>query len=397
MGWWVRGWHGRCRLGRARRLRQDGGLLIGAGSGRELDKCLWLSRAGWVPVVQETRAGVVSRTGPTVVSSLVVEVMSIMGVVVLFRAGELEGTLAGVMERIEGSMEGSTSASVVNRGWWGRVDGGEGFERLVEAVVEQPSGAGEEQAGARLHQPCCRLPAELLLSGQPALSLQRNSSEGWRRFSWSPHLILPMRKGNSIHESHTGSVTLTSLNKKFNEKRPLSYDSYSLSPGWFGIICGCFPHFLCFLKIWSENLHLPSDWFCIFANILGAADCSYIPISKHLVQIHSHSSAQSCITLLTSKCKLPPSDCRGLLVRETTCLCCRIVWWDVSGSRSWWRWLMTPLAYPQTRHKRSYYHLHLHNWSSDSQVDVPWYCVLRSCNSSADTLEDHMLTLFYLI
>lgn len=68
-------------------------------------------------MVQETRAGVVSRTGPTVVSSLVVEVMSIMGVVVLFRAGELEGTLAGVMERIEGSMEGSTSASVVNRGW----------------------------------------------------------------------------------------------------------------------------------------------------------------------------------------------------------------------------------------------------------------------------------------
>lgn len=49
--------------------------------------------------------------------------------------------------------------------------------------MEQPSGAGEEQAGARLHQPCCGLPVELLLSGWPALSLQRYSSEGWRRFS----------------------------------------------------------------------------------------------------------------------------------------------------------------------------------------------------------------------
>lgn len=69
-----------------------------------------------------------------------------------FGVGELEGTVAGVMEGVEGSVV--TGASVVCRGLGGLVDGGEGFEGLVEAILEQTGGAGEEQAGTGLHKPC---------------------------------------------------------------------------------------------------------------------------------------------------------------------------------------------------------------------------------------------------
>lgn len=47
---------------------------------------------------------------------MVVEVMSEVGVVVVFRVSELEGTLAGVMDCIERSVVTGTSASVVGRG-----------------------------------------------------------------------------------------------------------------------------------------------------------------------------------------------------------------------------------------------------------------------------------------
>lgn len=57
-------------------------------------------------MVQEAWAGVVSGTGPAVVSSMVVEMMSKMWVDVLFRVRQLEGTLASVMECIEGIVMG---------------------------------------------------------------------------------------------------------------------------------------------------------------------------------------------------------------------------------------------------------------------------------------------------
>lgn len=205
-GWWIRGRHGRRCFGRGRRLWQDGRLLIGARSGRELDRCFWLNRAGRVPMVQEAWAGVVSGTGPTVVSSMVVEMMSKMWVDVLFRLRQLEGTLASVMECIEGRTMGW--------GWWWLVDSGERFERLVKAVLEQPGGASEEQAGARLHQACWRLPIELLLSGPPALTLER--SPGRWRFTWSLHFILSMKRPQqyTVHESHmNGTVPLSEPNK----------------------------------------------------------------------------------------------------------------------------------------------------------------------------------------
>lgn len=193
--WWVRGWHGRCCFGRGRRLWQDGGLLIGAGSGWELQRCFLLSGAGRVPMVQEAWAGVVSWTGPAVVNgSMVVEVMGRMGVVVLFGVWELEGTLAGVMERIEGSVVSGTSASVVDGGWQGLVDAGEGFERFVEAILEQSGGASEVQAGARLHESSRRFAVRILLSGWPGLSLKRSSPTGWRRFNRSLHFVLQREK-----------------------------------------------------------------------------------------------------------------------------------------------------------------------------------------------------------
>ncbi len=68
-------------------------------------------------MVQKAWAGVVPGTGAAVVSSMVVEVMSKVRVGLLFRVGELEGTLAGVMERIERSVVAGTCASVVGRGW----------------------------------------------------------------------------------------------------------------------------------------------------------------------------------------------------------------------------------------------------------------------------------------
>lgn len=67
--------------------------------------------------MQKARAGVVSRTGPAVVGSMGVEVLGEVGVVVVFRVRELEGTLAGVMECIEGSVVAGSRAGVVDRGW----------------------------------------------------------------------------------------------------------------------------------------------------------------------------------------------------------------------------------------------------------------------------------------
>lgn len=64
-------------------------------------------------MVQEAWAGVVSRTGPAVVSCMVVTIISKMGVDVLSRLREPGGALAGVMECIEGSVVASTSEGVV--------------------------------------------------------------------------------------------------------------------------------------------------------------------------------------------------------------------------------------------------------------------------------------------
>lgn len=121
----MRGHHGGSRLGRGRGLGQDGGFLVGAGSGSYPDGALWFSR---VPVVQEARAGVVSRAGPAVGGGVVVEVMRERGVVEVFGVRELEGALTGVMEMVgQGGVVAGTGTGVVGGGWGGLVDGGEGF------------------------------------------------------------------------------------------------------------------------------------------------------------------------------------------------------------------------------------------------------------------------------
>lgn len=67
-------------------------------------------------MMQEARAGVVSRTWPTEVGSMVVELLRKMGVGVFFRVRKLKGTLAGVMKCVEGSVVAGTSAGLVGRG-----------------------------------------------------------------------------------------------------------------------------------------------------------------------------------------------------------------------------------------------------------------------------------------
>lgn len=64
-------------------------------------------------MVQEARASVVSRTWPTEVGSMGVELLRKMGVGVLFRVRKLKGGVAGVMKCVEGSVVAGTGAGLV--------------------------------------------------------------------------------------------------------------------------------------------------------------------------------------------------------------------------------------------------------------------------------------------
>lgn len=59
---------------------------------------------------------------------MMVDVMRELGVIAVFRVGELEGALTGVMQCIEGNVVPGTSTDVVGRGLGGLLGSGEGFQ-----------------------------------------------------------------------------------------------------------------------------------------------------------------------------------------------------------------------------------------------------------------------------
>lgn len=113
-------------------------------------------------MVQETRAGVVARTGSAEVRDVVVVVVVVLREVrvgVLLRVRELQGALAGVVQGVEGGVVagsrgggGGGGAGLVGRGRRRLVDVGERFERQVRAVLQRPGRNRAVHARAKLHE-----------------------------------------------------------------------------------------------------------------------------------------------------------------------------------------------------------------------------------------------------
>lgn len=175
--------HGGRRFGRGGGLGQEGGLLVGAGPGREPDRRLGL---GQIPVMQETGAGVVARTGPTevwdvVVVGVVVQLLREVGVGVLLRVRELQRALAEVVQGVEGGVvAGRRGGGGAGRGGRGRgqrrlVDVGERFERQVRAVVQRPRWNRAVDAWAKLHEARRRF-LKLFVSGGSTVTRERRSN-----------------------------------------------------------------------------------------------------------------------------------------------------------------------------------------------------------------------------
>lgn len=145
--------------------------------------------------MQEARAGVVARTGPTEVRDVVVVVVQLLGEVregVLLRVRELQGALAGVMQGAEGGVvagSGGGGAGLVGRRRRRRrlVDVGERLERQVRAVLQRPGRNGAVHACAELHETRRRF-LQLFLPGRPVVSRERRSHR--RRFTHCSHFTL---------------------------------------------------------------------------------------------------------------------------------------------------------------------------------------------------------------